>query len=168
MADEFQMTEVLVNILTNAEQAVAQSGEGGRIDVKVMELADRVRITIADSGPGIPAENMGKIFDPFFTTKEDGSGTGLGLSVCYGFIGQHDGELWAESLPGHGTTFFVELPILGPEKTSQPGQLETDGTGSGAKRVLVVDDEPDIREIVARALTSAGHFVDEAQYGDEA
>ena len=167
MADEFQITEVLVNVLTNAEQAVAQSG-GGRIGIKAMHMPHGLRITVTDDGPGIPAEHMGRIFDPFFTTKEDGSGTGLGLSVCYGIISQHGGKLWAESVPGQGTAFFIELPVLGPEETPEPGQSEAGGTGRRAKRVLVIDDEADILEIAARALTNAGHVVHVAQDGGEA
>jgi len=73
--------------------------------------AERIYIAIIDNGPGIAADVMPQIFEPFFTTKPVGQGTGLGLSVCYGIIADHGGRIWAESQPGHGTTFLIELPI---------------------------------------------------------
>ncbi|HSO20227.1 MAG TPA: ATP-binding protein, partial [Desulfosarcina sp.] len=72
---------------------------------------DRVLIEIADTGPGIPPENLEHIFEPFFTTKEEGKGTGLGLSVVYGIIENHGGTITARSIPGRGSTFTIELPI---------------------------------------------------------
>ena len=81
-------------------------------------------MTIADNGPGIPAEHIGKIFDPFFTTKDIGKGTGLGLSICHGIIKQHDGQITVESDEGHGATFVIELPITPLEADSQSPSQE--------------------------------------------
>ncbi|MBM3934247.1 MAG: PAS domain S-box protein [SAR202 cluster bacterium] len=110
MGDEHQLIQVLINILTNAEQGIKQVRQNGEISVRIGPAGNRVRVSITDNGSGIPQELMRKIFDPFFTTKQVKSGTGLGLSMCYGIVRQHDGELWAESLPGAGATFHVELP----------------------------------------------------------
>jgi signal transduction histidine kinase len=76
-------------------------------------VADKmIRIVFKDDGPGIPEKNLKQIFDPFFTTKEVGKGTGLGLSICFGIVQEHGGRIYAESIPGKGATFTVELPVL--------------------------------------------------------
>ena len=114
MMDQHQMVQVMVNILTNAQQAMAEDKGGGDLRVRAARVGDRIRISVADDGPGITAEHITKIFDPFFTTKVVGVGTGLGLSTCYGIVRRHDGDIWAESVPGEGATFHVELPIRSP------------------------------------------------------
>ena len=97
LADEHQLLQVFLNILTNAEQAcLAASGEG-QLSIRLTSMDDQVVISISDNGPGIPQDNINKVFDPFFTTKGVGEGTGLGLSICHGIIQQHNGELWVES-----------------------------------------------------------------------
>lgn len=108
--DEQLMTQVMVNILTNAEQACVAAHGRGSISISVKEIGGSTRISISDDGPGIPAENLLKVFDPFFTTKEVGEGTGLGLSVSYGIIAQLGGELWVESDGVSGSTFHMEVP----------------------------------------------------------
>ncbi len=108
--DEQLMTQVLVNILTNAEQACVAAHGRGSISISVKEIGGSTRISISDDGPGIPAENLLKVFDPFFTTKEVGEGTGLGLSVSYGIIAQLGGKLWVESDGVSGSTFHMEVP----------------------------------------------------------
>ena len=85
---------------------------GGELTLKASRQANRVVIDVADTGTGIPAENMSKIFEPFFTTKEVGKGTGLGLSVCYGIISEHGGRLSVRSNLGRGTTFSIFLPVV--------------------------------------------------------
>ena len=115
VADENQITEVILNILTNAEQAIGDAQESGRITIGAATLGEKLRLTISDDGPGIPLERLDMIFDPFFTTKEIGAGTGLGLSICHGIVRQHGGELWAGGAPGEGATFTMELPIWYPE-----------------------------------------------------
>jgi two-component system NtrC family sensor kinase len=82
------------------------------LTLKTYRQANRIVIDVADTGTGIPSENMSKIFEPFFTTKEVGKGTGLGLSVCYGIISEHGGRLSVRSNPGRGTTFSIFLPVV--------------------------------------------------------
>ncbi|MGH7606817.1 MAG: two-component system sensor histidine kinase NtrB, partial [Gemmatimonadales bacterium] len=95
-----EMQQMLLNLLINAEQALA-GVEGRRaITIRTVNLDDRVRLQVCDSGPGVAADIQGKIFDPFFTTKPEGSGTGLGLSICYGIVHDHGGEIWLDSEPG--------------------------------------------------------------------
>lgn len=104
-----QLNQVWMNLLANAAQAV--SGKGGRVRVATRLEEEMAIVSISDTGPGIPAENLGKIFDPFFTTKPVGEGTGLGLSITYGIITRHGGRITVESSLGCGSTFTVYIPI---------------------------------------------------------
>ncbi|MFQ5951849.1 MAG: PAS domain S-box protein [Candidatus Omnitrophota bacterium] len=106
--DEKQMQEVFINLMRNAFEAM---GKGGKVTITTKEEDSHVRIDFTDTGPGIPEENIEKILDPFFTTKKEG--TGLGLSVCYGILKAHGGDLKYTSKPGEGTTATVLLPIAG-------------------------------------------------------
>jgi signal transduction histidine kinase len=99
--------EAFSNILTNAADAITPPG---KITLKAEQDADHLRISVADTGSGIPVENLGKIYDPFFTTKEEVSGVGLGLFVCYRIIQYHGGTIQVASNVGEGTTFTIELP----------------------------------------------------------
>ena len=125
MVDEHQLVQVLLNILTNAEQAIHEAGRAGHIDVRTRELDNRVEITIRDDGPGMPPEVLSKIFEPFFTTKEVGRGTGLGLSISYGIVKQHSGDVWVESSGGEGTTFHITLPVPVRKNQSFPRWPQT-------------------------------------------
>jgi len=111
MLDFYQIEEVFLNIVLNAEQALTEAKGGGKLIIKTEEMKEYIRTTFSDNGPGIPAEHLDKIFDPFFTTKGEKGGTGLGLSVCHGIISEHGGKIYAKSKPGKGATFFVELPL---------------------------------------------------------
>jgi signal transduction histidine kinase len=110
--DARRMQEVFINLIINAAQAIERQGQ-----IIITAAADPVTrevvIEINDTGPGIPEKNQAKIFDPFFTTKEEGQGTGLGLSVVYGIIQQHRGNITVQSSPGRGTSFFIRLPFSG-------------------------------------------------------
>lgn len=112
MADFYQMQQVFVNIVNNAEQAMTEAYMKGKLCVGTKKVGEIIQITFTDNGPGIPEENLKRIFDPFFTTKEVGKGTGLGLSICYGIIQQHNGHIYARSKFGEGSTFVVEIPII--------------------------------------------------------
>lgn len=112
MADFFQMQEVFVNIIVNAEQAMAEAHETGKLCVRTQKVCEMIQITFTDDGPGIAEENLKSIFDPFFTTKEVGKGTGLGLSICYGLVEGHGGHIYAKSKLGEGATFVVDIPIV--------------------------------------------------------
>jgi signal transduction histidine kinase len=109
-ADAHQLQQVLVNLITNAKQAMADARGERRLHISVRRATpERVRIEVEDTGPGIPPETISKVFDPFVTTKSDG--TGLGLSISYGIIREHGGTLTVDSPPGRGATFTIELPI---------------------------------------------------------
>ncbi|MDO8577701.1 MAG: ATP-binding protein [Dehalococcoidales bacterium] len=120
MANGSQLQQVFFNLVTNAEFAMTEAHNRGTITITTERAGDFVRVSIADDGPGIAPENMKRLFSPFFTTKDLGKGTGLGLSICQGIIAEHGGKIWAESEPGRGATFKVELPAC------VPSQLEND------------------------------------------
>jgi len=115
LADYHQLQQVLLNILVNAEQALAEVKHQGKIWLSSSAGHEYVTISIRDNGPGIPKSNITRIFDPFFTTKEVGKGTGLGLSVCHGIITAHGGNIYVDSRVGKGATFTIELPIVSGE-----------------------------------------------------
>jgi PAS domain S-box-containing protein len=121
MADYFQMQQVFVNIIINAEYFMKEKHNGGTLTVTTKRQNDTVVVSIADDGPGIPEGCLGQIFNPFFTTKEVGKGTGLGLSICHGIVTEHGGKIYAESEPGAGATFVIELPI---SKQSREGVVQ--------------------------------------------
>jgi len=111
MGNSSQLQQVFFNIVINAEFFMLEAHGKGTLTVTTEKAGNSVRALFADDGPGIPRENMRHLFTPFFTTKEVGKGTGLSLSICLGIITEHDGRIWAESEPGKGTTFIIELPI---------------------------------------------------------
>ncbi len=106
-----QLQQVLINIVINAEQAMMEARQGGRLTVATERVGRTVRASIADDGPGISPGIMNRLFTPFLTTKEVGKGTGLGLSICHGIVTEHGGKIYAESELGKGATFIIELPI---------------------------------------------------------
>jgi signal transduction histidine kinase len=114
MGDASTLQQVLLNLVTNAREAM---GSGGEIRIETGAAPERagwVRMAIADTGPGISAEELSKVFDPFYTTKR--SGTGLGLSVSYGIIQDHHGTVDVQSIPGRGTTFVLAFPAVSNER----------------------------------------------------
>jgi two-component system NtrC family sensor kinase len=106
-----QIDQVFMNLISNAAQAVGTRDSGGTIRIAAQKKADDVEITVADDGPGIPADVIPKIFDPFFTTKDVGEGSGLGLSIVHGIVDRHGGRIMVESQVGTGTTFRIVLPV---------------------------------------------------------
>jgi signal transduction histidine kinase len=110
-ADIFRLQQVFVNIIINAEYFMVQSHGRGTLTITTERRGDAIRVSFANDGPGIKKEHLRHLFDPFFTTKEVGKGTGLGLSICHGIVTEHGGQIHAESEPGKGATFIVELPI---------------------------------------------------------
>ena len=112
MADFYQMQQVFVNLITNAEQAMSDTNGRGKLYIKTEQSGDLIRITVIDDGPGIHEDHIQNIFDPFFTTKDADKGTGLGLSICYSLIREHGGTLSASNNTGEGATFVIELPII--------------------------------------------------------
>ena len=170
MANSEQLMQVFSNLLINAKQAM-EDWNGPRemsIAMHFDPQANTIRITVSDSGPGIPEAILGRLFDPFFTTKHLGAGTGIGLAVCRGIIDAHGGTITAENAETGGARFIVTLPVI---------KEETDGDGEGPleasekvtqKRLLVIDDEDEIRSMLAEILGGEGYLVEEAANGRNA
>ena len=170
-ADDNQIQQVLLNVIINAEQSIAARGKSGTIKILTRLVEEGVRISVIDDGAGIPREILERLFDPFFTTKDVGGGTGLGLSVCHGIVTNHGGRIYAESVVGHGATFVIELPAADGTLTRAPSapeklRKETLPAAVG-KRILIVDDETVIRDILARILSERGYQVESASSGTE-
>jgi PAS domain S-box-containing protein len=169
-ADEGQLGQAIHNLITNADQAMP---EGGDITVlgENVSIADEnplglksgkyVKIAVSDQGRGIPAEHLQKIFDPYFTTKHKGSG--LGLATCYSIIKQHEGHIAVESAPGSGASFLLYLPAS--HAKDSPGPRRTQPRAGG--RVLIMDDEAMVRDVVGRILSTMGLEVESAGDGAE-
>jgi len=153
-ADGSELQQLLLNLLINAEQALVTVDTPRTITVRSRADERDARLEIADSGPGIPTELRTRIFDPFFTTKPEGVGTGLGLSICYGVARDHGGRIWVESEPGGGARFCVTLPRDQREEARDPAAAPEPAptAATGRLAVLVVDDEPSLREALLRFL----------------
>jgi two-component system cell cycle sensor histidine kinase/response regulator CckA len=180
--DQGQFEQVVINLAVNARDAMPG---GGRLTIRTanhhlaapeqrgvetMPAGDYVLIEVADTGVGIPVENLSRIFEPFFSTKEVGSGTGLGLSTVYGIVKQTGGFVFVDSRPGQGTSFRILLPRWRGE-AARPAeraveQRRPDTTGAGT--VLLVEDEDAVRLFSARALRNKGYKVIEAKSGENA
>jgi len=168
MADSGQLQQIFINLVVNAEQEMSRAHGKGRLEIKTELAGDMIHISFKDDGPGIAKEHIERIFDPFFTTKEVGKGTGLGLSLSHGIIAEHGGRLYAESEPGKGATFVVELPVLAEEADVEETKAANE-TGKVIKgRILVVDDEEVVRQYLNSVLTKMGHTVDLATDGEKA
>jgi len=178
--DQSQVEQVIMNLVINAKDAMLKGGElfvkTENIELDEVFCRERmdlkpgpfIKLSISDTGTGIEKTLQEKIFDPFFTTKEVGKGTGLGLSIVYSIVKQNGGEILLFSAPGEGSTFDIYIPVSresAPEHYS--GDLDTDAhRGSGS--ILVVEDEPAVREIVSTILKDTGYDVFEASNGREA
>jgi signal transduction histidine kinase len=173
MLDGHQLEQVFLSIINNARQAIEAKGNKGRVLITTECVSTRMRIVFQDDGPGIPEEHLPKLFDPFFTTKEIGKGTGLGLSLCYGVVTEHGGTIQVRSKVGEGAAFVIELPLITatevkPEKLRVLDPQLPDREEGLGKKVLVIDDEEPILEMVRSELTQHGYQVDVAQDGEAA
>lgn len=169
VADAGQLQQVFLNLIVNAETEMSLARGHGKLTVKTQRIGDIIRISFKDDGRGIASEKLEKIFEPFFTTRQVGQGTGLGLSVCYGIVSQHNGKIYAESKPGRGATFIVELPIVTQDKQLGLPEPETPEQHQKAStRFLVVDDEPLVTQFVSKVLTGEGHIVDSVNRAEDA
>ncbi len=169
VADPGQLQQVFLNLIINAETEMKLAHGGGKLSIKTEQVRDCIRISFKDDGPGIAEENLERIFEPFFTTREVGQGTGLGLSVCHGIVAEHKGKIYAKSKPGKGATFIVELPIVTElEGLELPTPQVEEPHRATKARILVVDDEPVLRELMGRVLTDEGHEVDVADDAEDA
>jgi PAS domain S-box-containing protein len=177
LGDSNQLTQVFLNLIVNAEQAIREIRERGTLRIRLGVAGDRVLITFQDDGVGIRRETLPRIFDPFFTTKRPGRGTGLGLSICMAIVREHNGDISAQPLPDGGSVFTVSLPmctqaVLVPEPYHAPASpAEAPAPAASTltgKRVLVVDDEDGIRELVTDSLTPRNISVDCAASSEQA
>ncbi|MBZ5695514.1 MAG: PAS domain S-box protein [Acidobacteriia bacterium] len=173
--DRKLLQQVFLNILVNAEQSIAAAKDHGTIEITLSRKGERIRVTIADDGPGIPPESIGKVFDPFFTTKRPSGGSGLGLTICLAVVKEHGGTIEVESKPGSGATLHVFLPVAAEAAVSAPAPSQPTARsappGSEALRgrsVLIVDDEESIREIVQESLSARGMKVGAAESSEAA
>jgi PAS domain S-box-containing protein len=157
LADRDLMSQVISNLILNAQQALMERPLPRRIEISARRADDRVHLRLADNGPGVPAEIAARIFDPYFTTKAAGVGTGIGLSISRSIIEAHGGELTLSDRPGGGAVFEVRIPIA---PVGERGQ-GVGGTGAGvaALEVLVVDDEVDVGESLGEIVETFGHRV---------
>ncbi|WP_298828731.1 PAS domain-containing sensor histidine kinase [uncultured Piscinibacter sp.] len=171
-ADADQIGQVVLNLLVNAQQALVSSpAEGLRrirlstgVEARRRNREPRVWLRVADTGPGVPPALHERIFEPFFTTKPEGIGTGLGLAVSRSLVREHGGQLGLE-ISAAGAVFRMSLPISGrPGEVTEPGAL-AGAEGAGPARVLVVDDEAEIAELMRAMLESAGFEVATAESG---
>jgi PAS domain S-box-containing protein len=185
--DPTQVEQVLINLVANARDA---TDTGGKVTIGVehAELTSAtalqrdipvtpgpyVLLTVSDTGCGMDASTLARVFEPFFTTKRIGEGTGLGLSMVYGIVKRHGGYIWAESVPGHGTSLKLYWPAAGDAATVMPepgagsAVLHRHAEAGAAPTVLVVEDEPSVRELVVRILKVDGYRVLAAEDGQDA
>ena len=156
--DSGKIHQCLLNLCINARDALAEK-TGGAVTMRLKDdpLAGWCLIEVEDNGPGISPDIIGRIFDPFFSTKKKQEGTGLGLSVVYGIVKAHGGEIIVDSRPGEGVTFRIRLPLVADGKESG-GQAENAPSGS-ERVVLVVDSDQVSRNFCAQILSRQGYAI---------
>jgi PAS domain S-box-containing protein len=177
IADANQLIQVFLNLVTNAEQAIREVRESGRIQIRLARVGALISITFQDDGVGIRPESVARLFDPFYTTKRPGGGTGLGLSICLSIVREHGGTIEAEALPAGGSAFIVYLPAAVdqtpdasfgvtplPASAVLPGSMDP----LSGRSVLVLDDEESLRSLLFEGLTASDLHVDCAATLDEA
>jgi CheY-like chemotaxis protein/two-component sensor histidine kinase len=170
LADPVQLHQLLMNLCTNAFQAMRQQGGTLTVVLKPVEVDIRLAKTdpalqpgsylllqVSDTGAGIPAENLARIFDPFFTTRKDQAGTGLGLAVVHGIVRDQGGAILVDSSAARGTTFSVYLPRTNQPPAEAPGAEKSSAAGS--ERILLVDDEPMLAALGHDLLKALGYSV---------
>jgi signal transduction histidine kinase/ActR/RegA family two-component response regulator len=171
-ADPAQLEQVIMNLAVNARDAMP---DGGLLEIATEREPSRAEqpggpfhvLSVTDTGVGMAPEVLSRLFEPFFTTKEPGRGTGLGLSTAYGIVKQSDGHITCRSAPGEGTTFVIRLPAT-DELPHEPEPVPEAAIAAGREKILVVEDEDQVRELVRRILATAGYSVLTASTGDEA
>ncbi|OLE46433.1 MAG: hypothetical protein AUG46_09610 [Acidobacteria bacterium 13_1_20CM_3_58_11] len=179
IGDANQLIQVFLNLVTNAEQAIREVRDHGRIQIRACRNGNQVTITVQDDGVGVRPEALPRIFDPFYTTKRPGGGTGLGLSICMSIIREHGGNIEAETLPAGGSAFTIYLPAAPDQhRDAVPAPSETGAGASETVRpetdllvgraVLVLDDEESLRVLLQEGLSARGLRVDCAATTDQA
>jgi two-component system, NtrC family, sensor kinase len=168
MVDANQLQQVFLNVIINAEQAMLAARGEGKLTVQTRRHNNGIRISFHDDGPGMEPETRRRVFDPFFTTKDPGEGTGLGLTISYGIIEEHGGQLTVESQPGRGSTFIIELPVVQGRESPRTNEVEQPQSTVTPRSILVVDDEASIQRLLGSILELDGHQVETARNGREA
>jgi len=180
VADPAQIEQVLVNLCTNARDAMPAGGhldvEASRVELSaetarglgLAEAGGYVRMDVRDTGGGIPEEARAHIFEPFYTTKEPGKGTGLGLSIVEGIVRQHGGAIALDSRADQGTTFSVLLPAVDGANAPAAAREPAAPSPGGRETLLLADDEPNVRRALRATLERAGYSVVEAVDGEDA
>jgi two-component system NtrC family sensor kinase len=173
--DPYQVEQLIMNLVTNAEQALRTdpASPGGAITVRTRPEPSALVVEVEDDGPGISQEVYPRIFDPFFTTKEVGQGTGLGLSVSFGIAQEHGGSLEARPpIPGRGACFVLRIPradaALADSDVREETKVDTGDSALSGRRILVAEDEPVVRDLLCRLLSQDGIEVTAARDGEEA
>jgi len=166
-ADPHQLHQVVVNLITNAHQAMHGNASSRRLTIRSRFTAatSRVTLEVTDTGSGIPPEVLRRIFEPFFTTKPVGQGTGLGLPLCLGIVEGHGGTIRADSKVGAGTTLTIELPVVAAPTGEAKEPAPTHRALPPGSRVLVVDDEPDVAGVLVDLLRTEHEQVETAADG---
>ncbi|SNQ51201.1 PAS domain S-box [Frankia canadensis] len=178
-ADHVQLEQVIVNLVVNGRDAMP---DGGRLTIATdhvdldahesrrlgLPSGGQVVLTVTDTGHGMPPEVQARAFEPFFTTKDQGKGTGLGLSTAYGIIRQAGGHITVSSAPHAGSTFRVYLPVVAAVVDQRPADPGAERLANGDETILLVEDDPAVRELTERILTAAGYRVLAAANGQEA
>jgi two-component system cell cycle sensor histidine kinase/response regulator CckA len=171
-ADVRQIEQVLMNLATNSRDAMSRGGKLViRTEVSVFKkhpgeipAGSYAAVTVSDTGSGMNQEVKAHIFEPFFTTKETGKGTGLGLAIVYGIIKKHSGFITVDSTPGTGTAFTIFLPLQ-PGERRKPGSRRQERIPSGSETILLVEDDPAVRQVTRSMLEEYGYTVLEAVDG---
>jgi len=185
-ADPGQIEQMLVNLIINSRDALNHLDDPSvnkMIKVKTEKVhldeefvsrhagsreGEFVRISISDNGIGIPEDIQDKIFEPFFTTKSEGKGTGLGLSTVYGIIKQNNGSIYVDSKPGGGTTFHIYWPVCDEEEDKSERDETSEISTKAQESILVVEDDPDVRDLACTFLQNLGYKVYSAENGAKA
>ena len=170
--DPQQLQQVFLNLINNAHYAMLTAHGRGQLILRTFRANTRsgheaIGIEVTDDGPGISPEILPHLFNPFFTTKPVGEGTGLGLAICHGIVEEHGGEIACIPAPGGGGTFRVTLPVLRGSDESFADEAERAWPSPG-RRILVIDDEEAVREILQEALAKHGHLAHVTASGREA
>jgi two-component system NtrC family sensor kinase len=168
-ADPDQLGQVVTNLLLNAQQALKDMPQPRRLRISTRHkpAQSQLRLVIRDNGPGIPPKLRSRVFEPFFTTKPVGGGTGIGLSICHAVVSAHGGSIEVDETSGGGATFTIRLPVVAAEPSRPAARVEA-VPEIARRRALVIDDEPDLAELIAEMLTREGFAVEVATSGEEA
>lgn len=162
--DPSRFSQVMLNLLVNARDAMPN---GGTITISTRTNGHYAFVSVQDTGCGMPEEVKERLFEPFFTTKEEGKGTGLGLATAYGIVREAGGMIAVESEPDAGSTFTLSLPIAGHAKIAEPQPPQKNHHHRGTETILLIEDDPNIRFLLAHTLRTYGYTVIQAMDGQE-